>query len=312
MADGARCSSTTSAISRRAKLLRFLQDRSSSNGRIHPCMLLAEEAVVSRGVPRACAFGLLSAAACASTTEVVPFPVTDDVKVGRSYAADIDKSAAVEKDPDVNSGIERIGRKIVNQANTDGDFEFVFKVIHDDQVVNAFALPGGKIYVYSGLVGLAEDEAEMAGVLAHEIAHVTERHSAKRMTDRLGNDVMEQVIRGDAGIIGGTASRVTTQGFFAYTRRMEVDADEVGLRFLEKTSYDPYGMPRFFDRIAALDRAGSKSVRWFTSDHPDPGDRAASARHDIAELPSWLQTGETNREAWLAYRERVIPKLENQ
>jgi beta-barrel assembly-enhancing protease len=251
----------------------------------------------------ACASALLSAGACASATGVIPFSKKDDVKLGRSYAKEIDKAENVEKDPVVNEGIARIGRRVVAGDGTTEGFEFDFKVLHDDAMVNAFALPGGTVYVSTGLIALAEDEAEMAGILAHEIAHVTERHSARRMTDTLGLEAIERAILGDRGVVGGTVARVTQAGFFAYTRRMENEADEVGFELLVKSGYDPYGMPRIFETVARLDRAGRGSIRSFLSDHPDPEDRARAARRRIADLPPWLRTGVANREAWQAYRD---------
>jgi predicted Zn-dependent protease len=250
---------------------------------------------------------LAASVGCASATGFTPFPQSHDVSLGRSAAKEVERKLPVEKDPFATAGIARIGKEIL-AANSIHDYEFVFRVIRDDRTVNAFALPGGKIYVYTGLIARAGDEAEVAGVLAHEIAHVTERHSSERLTDGVGVSVLESILLGRLGsVVHPAAEAVNKVGFLAYSRHQEAEADEVGLGYLTHTRYDPNGIVRFFRKIAALGKSGSNAVTSFLSDHPDPEDRIKDAEARIEELPPSRRTGETYEERWLAYRERVTP-----
>jgi predicted Zn-dependent protease len=227
--------------------------------------------------------------------------------MGRAYSAEIDKQMPVESNPAVNDGVRVIVKKLLQSNGLEKKFEWDVKVIRDDKTVNAFALPGGKIYVFTGLIAAADDEAEVAGVLAHEIAHVTERHSAERMTDAAGVQVIAQVLLGNRGALTQTAAQVVTQvGFLAYSRGQESEADEVGLEYLVKTDYDPQGMPRFFEKIRKLAGKDPSAVERFLSDHPDSAERAKLARKRIAKLPPAEQKGETYAERWAAYKNVVF------
>lgn len=233
---------------------------------------------------------------------------SEDVKLGRSFAGEVDKTLPVSNDAAVNEGIARIGQRILEANGLVKDYEWQFRVIHDDATVNAFALPGGKIYVYSGLIARADDEAEVAGVLAHEITHVTHRHGAERLTDLYGVEVVESLLLGKGGTVASVAAAaVTKAGFLAYSRHQESDADSGGFAYLTKTDYDPNGMVRFFEKIEALQGKHSGVVARYTSDHPDPGSRVSATKKRLAALPPEKQKGETYKERWLAYREHVAP-----
>ena len=251
--------------------------------------------------------GLVAAAGCASATGFTPLPKSQDIEMGRAFAAEVDAQMPIEKDPRVTEGCARIVKKILDSNGLTKDFEWQVGVVRDDKTVNAFALPGGKMYVITGLLAAASDEAEVAGVLAHEIAHVTERHGAERLTDQYGVAIAQQVLLGNRGTIANAVAGMATKaGFLHFSRRQEAEADSTGLEFLTKTDYDPNGMTRFFEKIAAMSGKTS-AVEGFLSDHPDPASRVKETKHKIAKLPPAKQTGQTYRERFLAYRQMVIP-----
>lgn len=255
-------------------------------------------------VPGALALG--AALGCASLTGLDPLPKSEDVRLGRAYATEIQKQLRVEKDATINAGIAAVGSRIL-LANGIAEYEFDFQVVRDDRTVNAFALPGGKIYVFSGLIARADDESELAGVLAHEIAHVTERHSSKRLVDQLGVQAVTSILLGRSGVASSAAAIVTKLGFLSYSRSQEADADEVGLGFIARTDYDPRGMVRFFEKIRALESKDASVVGRFLSDHPRSADRIADVEKRIAALPPERRTGNAYAERWLSYRARVCP-----
>lgn len=245
---------------------------------------------------------------CSSMTGITPIPKSQDNEMGRAFAAEIDSQLPVEKDPKVTEGCARIVQKILESNGLAKDYEWQVQVVRDDGTVNAFALPGGKMYVFTGLIAAADDEAEVAGVLAHEIAHVTERHGAERMTDQYGAQVVQQILLGDHGTLANVfANAATKVGFLHFSRKQESEADSVGFKFLTKTDYDPNGMTRFFEKIAAMS-GKTGAVEGFLSDHPDPAARVESTKKAIAKLPPPRQTGQTYKERYLAYREMVVPR----
>jgi predicted Zn-dependent protease len=204
--------------------------------------------------------------------------------------------------------VARFASRLIAANGLEKDYPWELHVIRDDGTVNAFALPGGKIFVYTGLIAHADDEAEVACVLAHELTHVTHRHAAERLTDQYGAQIVEQIALGDRSAIAKVAAQAATQvGFLAFSRHQEAEADEVGIQYVSKTEYDPNGMPRFFEKLQALEGKSPSVVQRFLSDHPATGDRVKTTRELIAKLPPEKQKGESYKERWVAYRTYVCP-----
>jgi beta-barrel assembly-enhancing protease len=249
----------------------------------------------------------VAAAGCASATGWTPIPKSQDIAMGRAFAAEVNAQMPIEKDPRVNEGVVRIVRTLLEANGLMKEYEWELGVVRDDKTVNAFALPGGKMYVITGLIAAASDESEVAGVLAHEIAHVTERHGAERLTDMYGVQIAQQILLGNRGMIANAVGAMASKaGFLHFSRRQETEADEEGLKMLVKTDYDPHGMTRFFEKIAAMSGKTS-AIEGFLSDHPDPAERVRETREMISKLPPAEQTGQTYRERWIAYRQYVVP-----
>jgi predicted Zn-dependent protease len=193
--------------------------------------------------------------------------------------------------------VEGIGRRLVRETETPGA-DFTFTVINSE-IVNAFALPGGYVYVTRGLIALAENEAELAGVIAHEIGHVTARHAAQRVTRAtwaqlgvLGGAVLGGILGGSAGAeigaqLGGAGGMAYVQG---YSREQEFEADQLGVRYLARAGYEPRAMAGFLQALAANDRLqrqlagrgeGETTPSWLAS-HPRTVDRVERAAAEAA------------------------------
>jgi predicted Zn-dependent protease len=158
------------------------------------------------------------------------------------------------------------------------------KVIDDPKTVNAFATPGGFLYVYSGLLLAADDAAEVAGVMAHEAGHVAGRHSARQMVDAFGLQALAGLALGqNPGLAGQLASGIGAKGFMlANSRGDETEADEYGARYASAAGFDPRGLVTFFAKLQKGEGKGSQTLA-FLSDHPATGDRIAHVEAYIAE-----------------------------
>jgi predicted Zn-dependent protease len=165
---------------------------------------------------------------------------------------------------------------------------YTFHVVDSDEV-NAFAVPGGYLYVNRGLIEAADSESELAGVLGHEIGHVVGRHSARQMTQQLGLAVIASMALGeDPGLIAQlTAQILATGAITSYSRDMESEADGYGVQELYDAGIDPNGLATFFDKLVAMRGGeGGGTLEKFFSTHPDPGARASAVRSQAARLPA--------------------------
>jgi predicted Zn-dependent protease len=158
------------------------------------------------------------------------------------------------------------------------------KVIDDAKTVNAFATPGGHLYVYSGLLQAAGDSAEVAGVLSHEAGHVVARHSARQMVDAYGlQAITELAIGKNPGVASQVAAGIAGKGaMLANSREDETEADEYGARYSTAAGYDPNGLITFFQKLQQQE-GKTPQVLSFLSDHPATGDRIGHLRQFIAD-----------------------------
>jgi predicted Zn-dependent protease len=230
-------------------------------------------------------FGSFIECAEAMTTE-------EEKKLGKKVLLEIEKNSDFVKELSIQTFIERVGYSLVDQVGPN-PFEFKFYVIKALDP-NAFAIPGGYIFVTTGLIVLAENEQEIAGVLSHEIAHVTQRHVAKMIerSKRLNLATLAAVLAGIIAGRGGVGSQAAVAMATAtsealtlkYTREMETDADQNSLHFLIKAGYDPNGMITFLNKIHRISLAVSPSIPAYLSTHP-------AVENRISLLENLLQTG---------------------
>ncbi|AKU90444.1 M48 family metallopeptidase [Vulgatibacter incomptus] len=210
-------------------------------------------------------------------------PLSEEVSLGKQLSADVDKQEKVLNDPEVQAWVNQLGQKIVAAS---GDkrkgVRYTFTVIDKPGVINAFALPGGHIYVYSGLITAARSEAELASVLGHEVGHVTERHAAKSLGTAYGLEALSTVALGKKpGTVTQIASGIAAQGYMSrHSRDAERDADTKGLDYLIRAGYDAKAMPRFFQELVRVSGKSSSLEQFFAS-HPDPAERAKTLEASI-------------------------------
>ena len=255
----------------------------------------------------------------------------EEARIGRAIMRDIRNSGQVVEDPLINEYINEVGSKVAAQTN-DGDHDFTFFVI-DDSRINAFALPGGYIGVHTGLLEATRSEDELAGVLAHEVAHVTQRHIARAIHANSRQSILSTAIMLGAmiaGAAGGSsdvmqAGMAVAQGTAAqaqinFTRSNEHEADRVGIAALANAGFDPYGMASFFDVMSRQNsRAPDERAPEFLMTHPVTSSRIAEARdrarnypqvrsddsisYGIAKIRTIVDRFETSKEA-VAYFEK--------
>ncbi len=208
-----------------------------------------------------------------------------EIKMGRSYAAEVDKSTHFITDPLITEYVNRIGQNIVK--NSDCKVPFTIKVVDSDEI-NAFALPGGFFYVNSGLILNADEEAELAGVMAHETAHVCAHHIAREMT-RMNYLQLSTVplifIGGWTGYGIYEAAQIgIPMTFLHFSREFEAQADYLGIQYMYRAGYDPQAFIAFFEKVQALEKRKPGAVAKVFSDHPQTPDRILHSQEEIAHI----------------------------
>ncbi len=213
------------------------------------------------------------------------YSTDSEIRMGRQYAAEIEKSTRFITDPVVTEYVNRIGQNIVK--NSDCKVPFTIKVIDSDEI-NAMALPGGFFYVNSGLILNADEEAELAGVMAHETAHVCAHHAAREMT-RANYAQIGMVplifIGGWTGYgIYEAASIGVPLTFLHFSREFEAQADYLGVQYMYRAGYDPQAFISFFEKVQALEKRKPGLVAKTFSDHPQTPDRIEHSQAEIAHI----------------------------
>jgi hypothetical protein len=208
-----------------------------------------------------------------------------EIKMGKQYADEIEKSTRFITDPVIVEYVNRIGQNIVK--NSDCKVPFTIKVIDSDEI-NAMALPGGFFYVNSGLILNADEEAELAGVMAHETAHVCAHHAAREMT-RMNYAQLGTIplifIGGWTGYgIYEAASLAVPITFLQFSRDFEAQADYLGVQYMYRAGYDPQAFISFFEKIQALEKRKPGLVAKAFSDHPQTPDRILHSQEEIARI----------------------------
>jgi predicted Zn-dependent protease len=241
-----------------------------------------------------------------------------EIKMGKQYAMMVESSARMVKDPIVTEYVNRIGQNLVR--NSDAKVPFTIKVIDSDDL-NAFALPGGFFYVNSGLILAADDEAELAGVMAHEIAHVAARHATREMTRANYAQIMATVpmiFVGSWGVYEAASmaiSLVLPLTFMKFSRGFEAEADYLGLQYMYKAGYDPQAFISFFEKVKALEKTKPGALAKAFASHPQTPDRIEKSQEEIRNIlsarPQYiLNTSEFNevkaRLSMLENRKKVI------
>ena len=248
------------------------------------------------------------------------YSIDTDIKVGKQYAMMVEASARLVQDPVINEYINRVGQNLVR--NSDAKVPFTIKVVDSDDI-NAMALPGGFFYVNTGLILAADNEAELAGVMAHEIAHVAARHATREMTREnyvnLATIPLIFVIN-SWGVYEATSAALSLGlpvAFLKFSRTYEGEADYLGLQYMYKAGYDPNAFIAFFEKIKALEKDKPGTLAKAFSTHPQTPSRIQRSQEEIREIlpprPEYiLDTSEFEevkaRLSEMINRRKAIPK----
>jgi hypothetical protein len=213
------------------------------------------------------------------------YSLETEIRMGKQYAMQVESTVKLVQDPVVNEYVNRIGQNLVR--NSDAQVPFTIKVIDSDEV-NAFALPGGFFYVNSGLILAADEEAELAGVMAHEISHVAARHGMRQMTRANIAQIATIPLIFVGGGIGYGIYEAAGLGlpltFMKFQRNFEAEADYLGLQYMYKTGYDPQAFISFFEKIQAKEKKKPGTIAKAFASHPQTPDRIAASQKEIATI----------------------------
>jgi predicted Zn-dependent protease len=217
------------------------------------------------------------------------FSAQEEIQAGQQAAADTKKQLPLLPDSDpVVKYVQQLGQKLASHAPGE-KWPYQFHVVNQKEI-NAFALPGGPIFVNLGTIQAADNEAQLAGVIAHEISHVVQRHGTRAASKQMAAQLPLAIL---GGIMGkGALSQMAQLGisfgvgsyFLKNSRKAESEADLLGTDIMYDSGYDPHAMAEFFSKLEK-EMGSSSNVQQFFSDHPNPGNRAAAVSKEVATLP---------------------------
>jgi predicted Zn-dependent protease len=254
---------------------------------------------------------ILTLAGCATTgtqgeKSLILIDRATEVEMGEQTDRGIREEYAVLDDPDLTNYIDEIGQELA-YFNERKDILFTFTIL-DSDIVNAFAAPGGFIYVTTGLLKMADDEAEMACVLAHELGHVTARHSVRALQKAMGVQVLTQLLLGDHEAWQQVAGAGAGLFMMKNSREHEFEADRFAVKYSTAAGYDPEGMQRFFGKLIDLHGTGPEGFQGWLSTHPSTNERVEKVRAEIGKYGISAQNLKRERDRY----QLMTHKLRNQ
>ncbi len=215
---------------------------------------------------------------------IVVIPTDSEVEIGKEVVKDVESKERVLNNSQVQNYVNDVGRRITNVCDRK-DVKYSFKVL-DSNEINAFACPGGFIYIYKGLMKQMDNEAQLAAVLAHEVGHVVARHSMKRLQAVYGYSILMEVALGEK--LGQTAQQMVDAAagliLLGYGRDNEYEADDYGILYAKKAGYNPKGMIQIFEKFKKMEGNPPNTFEKLLSSHPPAGDRINNGNKEIQKI----------------------------
>jgi predicted Zn-dependent protease len=214
------------------------------------------------------------------------YSLQKEMALGRQLAQEVQRQAKMVDDPLIAEFVNRLGQNLAR--NSDAKVPFTFHVV-DAPALNAFALPGGYVFVNAGLIEIADDEDELAGAMAHEIAHVAARHMTRQATK---SQLVKLAAAPLGAVLGGWTGYAATQAagvaipmtFLSFGRKDEAEADYLGVQYAYAAGYDPTGVISIFEKMESLERKQPGAVSKAFSSHPQDADRISQTQREIQEI----------------------------
>ncbi len=233
---------------------------------------------------------LVGGTGCTSVRQVIGrelVPVQTEIELGQKLARQVEAEHRVLRDPALQRYVRFLAQPLIDQAWVDRPgIDYRLTVLDDDAQVNAFALPGGPMYVFTGLLLLADDEAEVAGVLAHELGHVVARHSANQLGTQFGVQLLMAIALGEAPEeLAQMGAQIAGAGAMArFSRDDERQADDYGVAYTAAAGYDLGGLVTLFEKMGRLQSAPGTSIERFLASHPATDERIARIQRRVDRL----------------------------
>jgi len=225
-------------------------------------------------------FAGLTAAVSKKSKDIILIPKELEVSIGRGVAREVETKFKVLHDPELTAYIDKVGQRIARVCDRQ-NLQYHFKIL-DDPMVNAFACPGGFIYVTTGILKTIESEAELAGILGHEVGHVTARHAVKKIQGMLAYTILASLLLKDED-----ARQIVDIVFnlilLGYSREDEFQADRLGTRYAYEADYDPGGLRDFLAKLKKLEKRKPLAIETLISSHPPTLQRIKKIEHQVQE-----------------------------
>jgi predicted Zn-dependent protease len=215
---------------------------------------------------------------------LVLIPTETEVEMGKEVVREVESTERVLNNVRVQNYVSDVGRKVANECDR-RDVKYYFKVL-DSEEINAFACPGGFIYIYKGLMKKMDNEAQLAAVLAHEVGHIVARHSIKRLQAVYGYSIIMEVALGDQ--MSTTARQMVDAAtgliILGYGRENEYEADDYGILYAKKAGYNPKGMIQLFELFKQMEGNPPNTFEKLFMSHPPAGDRINNGNKEIQKI----------------------------
>ena len=270
---------------------------------------------VSHAIPLLVLFLIATAAGCLTTTNENALNVLtteEEIQLGRKMSSEIEKEEKRLDNPAIQTYVRRIGERLAQQSPRQ-DVPYEFTVIDNPEIVNAFALPGGHMYIYTGLMMMCDNEAELASVMAHEIGHVAAKHHGETLTRQMGYQALADIILGRNASQGvqAVSQLAANAAAMSFSRAQEREADRLGMDFLFRAGYKPEPMVDFMRKLAQLEQEQGEGRQprflQFMASHPATEERIASLDAFVQTYP--LDLRNQSPTYFDRYKVNVVDKL---